>query len=373
MRATNDQRAAVAVLGVALTLGWIQTFRYGTDFLDMLLGGQRLLAGTNLYEGSGPAFGMIGPPAQALLLTPFALLAHFDLSLSRASWFLFNFTGLVFGARAWAAALGLSRTSWWPVLAAGCAVAFPLYREFQAQNMTLLIFWLVGLAAVNLVNGHETRAGLAVGVVTAVKLFPGVIIVYLLARARWKAALAAMASAAVISLLPVLRFGPVGFVDVLKEWLRTRTAGDWPIWNQNQSLSAVIWRGIPGDTGVTLAAVAFVALVAGVVWLGWTRREKTTSGMSDEVALVLIVSVLASPIAWVCYWLLCMPLFMIVTRYMRTMPVPASVVFAVAAFLISVVDAWRRSAPGSELIVAACLLIGAVTLWLPTERMYARR
>lgn len=373
MRPTKDQWAAVIMLGVALTLGWIHAFRYGSDFLDMLLGGQRLLAGANLYEGSGPAFGMIGPPAQALLLAPFAVVAHFDLSVARACWFLFNFAGLVFGARAWSEALGLRQTAWWLVLAAGCAVAFPLYREFQAQNMTLLIFWLSGLAAANLVNGHETRAGVAVGLAAAVKLFPGLLIIYFLARARWVAALAAMATAAVISVLPVFRFGPTGFIEVLREWIRTRAAGDWPIWNQNQSLSAAIWREVPGDTGFTLGLISFAVLVGGVVWLGWTRRANTSSSMSDEVALVLIVSVLASPIAWVCYWLLCMPLFMIVARQMRIMPVQAFGVFAVAAFLISVVDAWRRSAPGGELIAGAFLLIGAVTMWLPAERMHVSR
>lgn len=373
MRGTSDRWAVGMILGVALTLGWVHTFRYGSDFLDMLLGGQRLLAGTNLYEGSGPAFGMIGPPAQALLLAPFAVLAQFDLSTARASWFLLNCFGLVFGARAWSAALGLPQTTWWPVLAAGCAVAFPIYREFQAQNMTLLIFWVAGLAATALVNGHETRAGLAVGVVTAIKLFPGLLIIYFLARARWRAAFAAMASAAVISVLPVLRFGPTGFVEVLREWLRTRTDGDWPTWNQNQSLSAAIWREAPGDTGLTLAMVAFAVLVAGVAWLGWTRRAKTSSSMSDEVAVVLIIAVMASPIAWVCYWLLCMPLFMIVTRHMRLVRVQGVAVFAVAAFLVSVVDAWRRSAPGGELVAAAFLLIGAVTMWLPAERMHAPR
>jgi alpha-1,2-mannosyltransferase len=370
MRATNDQLAVVTILGAALALGWINMFRYGTDFLDMLLGGQRLLAGTNLYEGSGPAFGMIGPPAQALLLAPFAVLAQLDLSLARASWFLLNFAGLVFGARAWSAALGVPRVTWWLVLAAGCAVAFPLYREFQAQNMTLLLFWLVGLAAANLVNGHETRAGLAVGFATAVKLFPGLLIVYFLARARWRAAWAAMASAAVISVLPIFRFGPTGFIEVLREWVQTRTAGDWPIWNQNQSLSAAIWREVPGDTGLTLGAVSLAVLVGCVVWLGWTRRANTSSSMSDEMALVLIVSVLASPIAWVCYWLLCMPLFMIATRQMRVVPMQAAGVFILGAFLISVVDAWRRSAPGGELIAAAFLLIGAVTMWLPKERVH---
>ncbi len=373
MKAAHDQRAVVIVLAVALTLGWINAFRYGFDFLDMLLGGQRLLAGTNLYEGSGPAFGMIGPPGQALLLAPFAVLALLDLSVARAGWFLLNFAGLVFGARAWSTALGLPRTNWWLALAAGSAVAFPLYREFQAQNMTLLIFWLVGLAAADLTSGKESRAGFAVGVATAIKLFPGLIIIYLLARARWRAALAAMATAAVISLLPVFRFGPAGFVEVLREWFRTRASGDWPIWNQNQSLSAAIWREFPGDTGLTLGLVAFAVLVGGAVWLGWSRRARATSSLSDELALVLVVAVLASPIAWVCYWLLCMPLFMIVTRHMRHVPVPAFGVFAVSAVLITVVDAWRRSAPGGELIAAAFLLIGTVTVWLSSERMYVAR
>lgn len=373
MPAAKDRWAVVILLGAAMALGWVNTFRYGTDFLDMLLGGQRLLAGTNLYEGSGPAFGMIGPPAQALLLAPFAVLAQIDLSVARGSWFLLNFAGLVFGARAWSAALRLPRTTWWMVLAAGCAVWFPLYRELQVQNMTLIIFWLTGLAAAELVEGHESRAGFAVGVATALKLFPGLIIVYFLARARWAAALVAMVSTAVISVLPALWFGPSGFIDVCREWLRTRAAGDWPVWSQNQSLSAAIWRAVPGETGLNLAVAGFAILVAGVVWLGWIRRAKSASGMGDEVALVLIISVLASPIAWVNYWLLCMPLFMIVTRHLPATPVQAVSVFAVAALLISVVDPWRRSAPGGELIAAAFLLIGAVTIWLPAERVHVPR
>jgi alpha-1,2-mannosyltransferase len=368
---TKDQWAVVAALVVALSLGLVNAFRYGADFFDMLLGGQRLLAGTNLYEGSGPAFGMIGPPAQALLLAPFAALAEIDLVLSRACWFALNFAGLVFGVRAWRTGLGLTGSTWWLVLAAGCAVAFPLYREFQAQNMTLVVFWLTGVAAAHLVAGNDTRAGTALGIATALKLFPGLAIIYLLTRARWTALRAAMISTAAIGLLPVIRFGPTGFIELVREWLRTRTTGDWPIWNQNQSLSTTIGRDIPGDLGVVLGTVMFAALVAGVAWLGWRRRASPTTTLGDELALAIGVSVMASPIAWVSYWLLFMPLFMVVGRQATLNPLPARAVFIVAAILISVVDTWRRSAPGAELLAAALLLIAAVAVSLPRERMHA--
>jgi len=228
------------------------------------------------------------------------------------------------------------------------------------------------LAAAQLATGDDTRAGIAIGVATALKLFPGLAIVYLLMRGRWRATRAAIAAAGALTLLPIVRYGPAGFVELVREWLRTRTTGDWPAWDQNQSLTTSIGAAIPGDLGVVVGLGAFIVLVAAVVWMGWRRRDADRRTLGHELALVVAVSVVASPIAWVGYWLLYMPLFMIAAREAAADRPMARIVFVVAALLVSVVDGWRRSAPGTELLAAAFLLIIATAWWLRVEPTYAK-
>lgn len=331
---------------------------HGADFLDMLLGGRRLIAGTDLYDGSGPAYGMVGPPFQAVVLAPFAWIAAFDLGLARLAWALANLAAGVAAVVVWRRALGVS---WAAIAMAAGSVAFPLYRELQSQNITLLLFACAGAAALALTRRRDTAAGAWIGLATAIKLFPGLIAVYLAARGRWRAAVAAGVAAVVFSLVPVLRFGPAAFLALWQRWLDSRLLPGFPVWTQNQSLSMALGR----LTSPEAATVAVTGLALGLAWVGDRRARRAEPFDAAEMALAVAAAVVISPIAWIPYWVLLLPAAAALATTGRAALDATVIVFGV---LVTGVTAMRRDAPGPETLVAALILTAVLARQLTARR-----
>lgn len=350
---------AGGALAAAATFAGLWSARtHGTDFLDMLLGGQRLVAGTNLYEGSGPAYGMVGPPFQAVILAPFAWTATLDLGAARIAWALVNLAAGIAGAVAWRRALGVP---WAALAVAAGVVAFPLYRELQVQNITLLLFACSGASALAASRGRDVAAGAWIGLATAMKLFPGLIAVYLAARGRWRAAIAAGIATIAFSLLPVLRFGVGGFVALWQRWLDSRLLPGFPVWSHNQSLSIALGR----VTSPAVATAAVVLLAVALAWVGYRLARHQAAFSAAEIGLAVTAAVVISPIAWIPYWVLLAPAVATIAAAGR----PAlDTVVLVFGLLVTGVAALRRDTPGLETLSAALLLTVAHAAHLLSRR-----
>ena len=74
---------AIAATAASVIASW-SAFRYGFDYLDLLTGGHRFLAGTDLYAGSGPAYGFVGPPFEAMFVAPFAAVGSSQITFCSA-------------------------------------------------------------------------------------------------------------------------------------------------------------------------------------------------------------------------------------------------------------------------------------------------
>ncbi len=353
--------AAVLVAAVVVG-GLVEALRWGTDLSDLLLGGRRFVAGQPLYLGSSASDGFIGPPFQASFMAPFALIDRASPVGAHVAWFVLVAAGLLIGVGSWAAALGKSAASGLVILAV-LAIAFPLYREIQEQNLTCVFLGLFGLAALALVRNRDAQAGAWLGIATALKLFPGLALVYLLLRGRVRAAVAGGAVALSLTLLPVVRYGLAGYIDLWREWFHTRTTGAWVVEWINQSLVTRIAQAA-GPVSAAAALIAVVALVAGALALAWRRRRMSALTVPDELALTLGVSVIASPIAWFTYWVLVFPLFLLAAREAVAGRRSALAVFSTGAILISVVGTLRRVNPGYEFLAAGLLMVIAVAVWL---------
>lgn len=348
--------AAVLAIAAAVIDAW-SAAHHGPDFRDFLSGGARLIAGTNLYEGSGAYNGFIGPPFQAMLHAPFAAIAIASPSAALWAWVALSFAALVAGISLWAGALRVPATS--PaVLAAAVTLWFPFYRESQAQNMTALLLFLAALAARALSRARDGEAGMWMGLAAALKLFPGLALVYFAARGRWRAVIAGAVAGAAFTLVPMFRYGIGGFVALWKEWLRTRQVSVWPSNFQSQSLPHAVRLLWPGDARAGAATVAFLALVAVTVLIAWSRRRMPMAA-GGEMAFVTLAAFLASPIGWIQYWILALPALIAVTKdadrraSQRTMLTVCGVVGAVIGPLI-------RDHPRGEYLVIGLLLFGAL-------------
>ena len=139
----------------------------------------------------------------------------------------------------------------------------PLQTNFEHQNMNALLFALIAGATWQLTAGAAAAAGILIGAAAAIKVFPAILILWLLARRMWATALIALATAATLTLIPLTIYGPARFAELLKTFWRLGSSG-WPVRGNNQSLVAALDRLISGSPheGVRTAAEAPTAIVA---------------------------------------------------------------------------------------------------------------
>ena len=166
-----------------------------------------------------------------------------------------------------------------------------------------------------------------IGIATALKAFPALAIVYLAARRYWTAAIAATASALVLSVvMPAAIYGVAGFTDLARTFWRLGNSG-WPIRGNNQSLIAALDRLTLGPSsasvdpaGVRVGAEApltiilfgaLAVLLAAALVVIIVRTPRRPSAVPTEVAAVTVLAILLSPIAWDHYWTLMFPAFLI--------------------------------------------------------------
>ncbi|MDG4785283.1 glycosyltransferase family 87 protein [Micromonospora sp. WMMD1102] len=243
------------------------------------------------------------PPFTALLLRPFVELR-------------IGVTAAVFTALT---VLALLVTTWWLVasvadrhgvsrwFAAGLAVplvfAVESTREtiiFGQINMLLVVLVLADL--LRAVPRNSRWAGVGIGLATALKLYPGIFIVYLLVTRRWRAALVSSAAAAGATLLAAA----IAPTDSWRFWTHELWLTDRvgrPDYTGNQSLFGLLNRfTTPEEPNQLLWLVLVVAVGAYGLW-----RAAQAAQAGDEVAgltLTGLVAVLVSPITWThhAYW-----------------------------------------------------------------------
>jgi len=250
--------------------------------------------GGQLYDYLRPPtnYGFTYPPFAALVLSPLVLLPwHPAIALS-----------LVINTAAGAALLGLlvdpiaKRQGWHRGLTFGlaaCAVAMfePVRDTFSFGQVNLVLLLLV-VADTRLLR--QTRwSGVGIGLATAIKLTPGIFIVYLLISGQRRAAAVAGGTAGAATLV-ALAIAPDASRTFWTEALwDTNRIGNLA-YVSNQSLQGVVARLDPSGTPSRLVWLLLVA-VALAVWVYRVRRVDPLTG----AALTGVLGCLISPITWV--------------------------------------------------------------------------
>jgi alpha-1,2-mannosyltransferase len=275
--------------------------------LDVYRGaGRAVLHGRDLYSFVGhppQRLPFTYPPFAALLATPLAAL-----SFSTAGW-LWSVGEVLTTAAITAIAFRplLRRLGrWWP-LAAGALAGLltqmlPLRDEIKFGQVDELLVLLCAVDCLLLCGRRSS--GVLIGVATAIKLTPGVFIVYLLVTGRRRAAATATATFVAASLLAAAVLpgdSKTFWTDALWHSERLR-ANDG---TSNQSLRGMWLRAVHNgheSTALWLVSAVIVAVI------GW-RRAANASRAGDEltgVALTGLLAVLLSPVSWIHHlcWLL---------------------------------------------------------------------
>ncbi|GAA3122153.1 hypothetical protein GCM10010466_11290 [Planomonospora alba] len=293
-------------------------------------GGEMVLSGRPVYDFWTPAPQLLPftyPPIAALLATPLAAM-----SWTAAQWvwtagiFLTLLVAVGYGFRAvWerldrarpagatagAAAGRAARTPphalWTPLVLAfltvACTYLMPIRDQVRFGQVDIL---LVALCVADcLARRPAWPRGMLVGLATAVKLTPGVFLVYLLVTgfgpgARPEQRRALFMAAFTAALLTLLPFAVIP-ADAADFWFRALLDPERLGANAattNQSMRGMLIRLYLPDTPTTLIWLVLVALVG---WYGFRagRRALLGGDAAAAVALTGLMAVLLSPVAWI--------------------------------------------------------------------------
>jgi alpha-1,2-mannosyltransferase len=236
------------------------------------------------------------PPVAALFAVPLALLSW---SGAQLAWVPFIYVPLA--VVTWFAFAPLLRRAgrWraivFAVIFAACAYLFPMRDEmrFGQVDTVLLAMALADCAA------REPRwpRGALVGLATAIKLVPGVFIVYLWLSGRRRAALTAMITALAWTLgawLLLPRDSVTYWTSAIFQSGRLGSNSG----TSNQSLRGILLREfLPGQApGLLWAAIAVLAAAAG---FALARRLALQSREMEAIAVTALLGALLSPVSWI--------------------------------------------------------------------------
>ena len=347
---------------LSIFLGYLNSWPIGFDFRGTLWEPARaLLDGAAVYPEPTRDAVVIGNPT---VYPPVFILASIPLALlpvGLASWLWFCLLGI--GVFAALRILGVSDWRCYVIALTSPAVVHGLFYG----NLTVLLVLPLALAWRYRDRAHIV--GLAVGVAVAAKLFVWPLVVWLLLTRRFRAALWATGSAAVLVLGAWALIGFEGLADYPA--LLRAVQDVYAV--RSLSLSTVA-----GGLGASVSGALVVAGVAGLACLGvaaWLVGRP--DGDRRAFAVVVAACIIASPIVWPNYAaLLFVPIAVTWPR------LSAAWFFGYVAWLIGAVTprpdvsevccrprdvpeqawAWSHTEPVLWYAAGTMLVVGAVTL-----------
>ena len=304
-------RRLVTVVALAAVLPALYLPGLVHDFFDLKIYMRAMdwwASGHPLYDYVQPdrvqgALYFTYPPFSALLLRPFALL---PLGVTVATFTILTAIGLVVTTR-WLVQPMIERHDLPRVFTVTVAVLLVFTVEstretitFGQINMLLVVLILADLLFA--VPQGRRWAGVGVGLATALKLFPGIFIVYLLATRRWRAAVVASATAALATLLAAA----VAPADSWRFWTHELWATDRvgrTDYTGNQSLFGLLSRITAPEKPSQLPWLLLVVVVAAYGLWRAARAARAGDALAG-LTLTGLVGGLVSPITWThhLYW-----------------------------------------------------------------------
>lgn len=266
-----------------------------------LLAGRVLLEGGDIYH-LPDSLPYLYPPFAAILAVPLAVLPA---PLVQIGWVIAN----VVAVMAILYRLGLTG---WPLALITTGVIYFVEPVNQTLAFGQVGIFMVALIVVDLVPGPRLLPGrrllplgVLTGLATAIKLTPGLFVVYLLAARKFKATLTAGLSMVAVTLLSAI----IAPAQSLNFWGRLAHGdtglGDSVVYFTNQSVLGSWMRifGVDAAPG-GLALSAVVALLG--VWAGllWYRQGR----IALAVSLCGVAGLLASPVSWSHHFVWIVPL-----------------------------------------------------------------
>jgi alpha-1,2-mannosyltransferase len=260
--------------------------------------GRRVLGGGNVYGFTVGKFGFTYPPFSALVIGSVAWVPQVGL------WCLFNLLSLL----SLVTVLRLCAPADFAVVRRGgtraalrlssFVLALPVTETFRFGQVDLMLLALV------LLDLLVYRRGVLLGLATAIKLTPGLFVVYLVLQRRYREA--AMASGVFVAAVTVSAIVLPGGSRTY--WLHSLEDGSGIggfDGARNQSLHGLALRAFGAHLGASVWIAT--ALPATVIGLVLAQRVARSSQQLLAVSVVGLTGCLISPLSWNHHWVWALP------------------------------------------------------------------
>jgi hypothetical protein len=258
------------------------------------------------------------PPPSVLLVLP---LADLDYPEAFQAWSLLSLAALGLSVAVIVRQLPLGLTAWSILpLAALLLLCNPFWQNLNQGQLNLVLLLLCTAAWAADRSDRPTAAGALLGVATAIKLFPGFVFLYFLARRQVRPVIAGAVTFLGVTGLTVALLGPEAYRDyvtlVLPSlekyrvwWPNLSLAGFWhKLFNSSGSHIIPLWQSPALAWAGTLLSDLVVSGLA--AWMAGRSRSRAECDLA--FAATLTAMLLVSPIAWDHYFtLLFLPLFLL--------------------------------------------------------------
>jgi hypothetical protein len=265
----------------------------------------------------------LNPPHLHLLLLPLGALPR---GAGVACWWAISLGCLVLSLRWIVAETGLELTPRVRQVGLVALLAFSGTNCMIGTGQLAFVLLLpLTLAWICARHGRWTRAGAALGMAISVKPFLLLLVPYLLVRRRWSAAASCGVALAACFAAGLLLFG----IENHRSWLRCLESADsWAWLPMNASLLGMLSRTLSttpyfceaGAWGAEQIQCVFMTVggVIAVASLIVVWRDRGAEEVDRSFALLLVASILVSPLGWAYYfWLPLGPVLAVVLAWRR--------------------------------------------------------
>jgi alpha-1,2-mannosyltransferase len=295
------------LVGLAAIAGYLQWwYELRNHFFDLMVYREAMqwwTSGHPLYDFVLPdqtqgQLGFTYPPFAAVLLRPLAWLT----SAETIAVFVV-IAVLTFAATLWWLVRPIADRHGWPrwfvlglavVLATGLE---PIRLSFDFGQINFVVWVLIVFDLAVLAPRGSRGFGVGIGLATAIKLVPGIFIVYLLVTRRWRAAAVATGTAIVATLVATAVSPGDSWTFFSEKMLHGDGVGQLA-YPMNQSIMGLLARlAQPGEPSTLL----WLVLALPVVVFGMWRAARASAAGDELTALALtgFVGSLISPVTWV--------------------------------------------------------------------------
>jgi uncharacterized membrane protein len=295
-------------LGLVYLLYVVRGHETLPDFVVFNTAGVRFISGDPLYQAADGHYQFKYLPASAICFVPYAIL---PLGLAKYAWMV-TITAALIGIVTVSRRLMIFSHDSWKVLVLPTVLIMAKYylRELDLGQANAVMVCLLVAGSMMLIRGRPLAAGLLIGLAALLKPYALVFLPYLMIRREWRSFAAAALVIAGAILLPTVRYGLTGNIDLLRGWLNLMTGSTPSLLTNPDNISLfgfyAKWIGVEQLSVVML----FAALSIAVIGLIFVYAVQSSRGHSSddtqisnadrliEVASLLLLIPLLSPQGW---------------------------------------------------------------------------